>query len=71
MGGKVGRGVDPGHCGKGIFTADAENTLYTFMQFRVAFRNLHFKVASEPCRMVVGGSREVLFLLYGSCLPNS
>ena len=48
-----------------------ENTLHTFMQFRVAFRNLHFKVASEPCRVVVGGSREVLFLLYGSCLPNS
>jgi hypothetical protein len=74
MGGKVGRGADPGNCDKGIFTANTRKCsthFYAFFAvFCKCFVNYVPKIADEP-RWVTGGFREALFLLYGSCLPNS
>ena len=40
MGGKVGRGADPGNCGKGIFTANTRKCSTHFYAFFVVFSNL-------------------------------
>ena len=71
MGGKVGRGADPGNCGKSIFTANTRKCSTHFYAFFVLCFVIYVpKIAEEPHR-VAGGPREALFLLYGLCLPNS
>jgi hypothetical protein len=71
MGGKVGRGADPGNCSKGIFTANTRKCSTHFYAFFAPCFVIYVpKIADEP-RRVVGAPREVLFLLYGLCLPNS
>ena len=54
MGGKVGRGVDRGNCGKGIFTADARN--YS-TQLYVILRCVSYFTFQGRERTVPGGRR--------------